>query len=123
PLGSGNPRLESTPTVSRALIHGRDRYGREVPHQLIEAELQRPVDVALHVEPPRAQVHGIGDEVQVIAHVERGIRGERRQEVWTRCLELDAAVGHAEEGQLLRIADERIDAVPVWIGARTGEAG
>src|SRR3989442_5377521 len=59
----------------------------------------------------------------MIAHVERCVRGERRQKVWTRRLELDAPVGHTKERQLLRIADERIDAVPVWIGGRAGEAG
>src|SRR5438128_12300593 len=48
----------------------------------------------------------------MVAHVERCIRRERRQEVWTRRLELDSPVGHTKERQLLRIADERIDAVP-----------
>src|SRR3989475_10294256 len=68
-------------------------------------------------------VDGIRNELQMIAHVERGIRGERRQKVRARGLELDSPVGHTKERQLLRIADERIDAVPVWIGARAGKAG
>src|SRR2546422_8397169 len=121
--GARDPRLESTPAVPGALIDGRDRDGLEVLHQLIEADLERSLDVALQAEPPRAQVDGVRNEVQMVAHVERGIRGERRQKVWTRRLELDAPVGHTKERQLLRIADERIDAVPVWIGGRAGEAG
>src|SRR5258708_102507 len=100
------PRPEATPTVSGALIDGRDRYGLEVLHQLIEAELKGPLDVPLQAEPPRAQVESVGDEVQMIAHVERGIRGERRQKVWSRCLELDSPVGNPKERHLLRIADE-----------------
>jgi hypothetical protein len=84
--------------------------------------MERPLDVPLQAEPPRAQVEGIRNEIQMIAHIERGIRGERRQKVWTRRLELDSPVGNPKERQLLRIADERIDTVPVGIGARTGEA-
>ena len=123
PLGARDPRLESTPTVPRTLIDGRDGSCLEVLHELIEAELERSLDVALQAEPPRAQVDGVRNEVQMIAHVERCVRGERRQKVWTRRLELDSPVGHTKERQLLRIAHERIDAVPVWIDARAGEAG
>src|SRR5260370_520083 len=123
PLATRNPRLESTPTVPGTLIPGRDRYPLEVLHQLVECEMEWPLDVPLQAEPPRAQVDGIRNEVQVIAYVKRGIRGERRQKVGTRGLELDSPVGNPKERQLLRIADERIDTVPVGIGAWTGEAG
>jgi len=122
PLGTGDARLESTPAVPGALIHGRDRNRLEVLYQLVEADLKRPLDIALHVEPPRAEIDGVRDEFQMVAHVERRIRREWRQKIWTWRLELNAAVGDTQKWQLLRIADERVDPVPVRIDARAGEA-
>src|SRR5207245_11307757 len=100
-----------------------DRDCLEVLHQLIEAELERPLDVSLQAEPPGARVDGVRNELQMIAHVERCIRRERRQAVWTRRLELDSPIGHTKEPQLLRMTDEWVDGGPAWIGAGAGGAG
>ena len=123
PLSTGDSWLESTPAVPGALIHGGDRDRPEGLYQVVECDLERPLDVALDAEPPRTQVDRIRNELEVIPHVERSIRGKRAEKVRPGRLQLDSPIGHAQEGQLLRIRDEGVDAVPVRIGARAREPG